>query len=217
MLYRLAVLALLLCTPLLVLAGTINPDGTWYEFSFVGTGVLARGCFPADPAPEALDCIPSSSGNSVPLDAPPWTFTALTPVFLTVTDAFLYGDAFRVFDCSGLSLLDCVNPAINPPITDRLVLTTSPPVSSALGGCGDDPAVCLLDPLASHGMMVLPISPSGSYSLAIVPYAVDFAGAAYLQVAPVPEPPAGLLIAAGLIGLTCVAHRRRASDNERKR
>jgi hypothetical protein len=199
MLCRVILLAFFLTAPRLALAGTIAPGGTWYEFSFTGAGAPALGCYPADPSPNALNCVPSSAGNSVFLDTPPWGFSTSAPVSLTVTDAFLYGDAFQVFqNCN--ATLDCVeNPA-------NLILTTPAPVSSAVGGCGDNPAVCVLDPLASHGTTVLD---PGSYSLAIVPYAADFAGAAYFQVAPVPEPGTTLLIVTSFVGLIAAAPKLR--------
>ena len=69
---------------------------TWYEFSFFEVGILAQGCPPADPL--GFDCIPSSGTPTVFADPPPWTFTAGSDVVLTVTDAFLHGDGFDVFD-----------------------------------------------------------------------------------------------------------------------
>src|SRR5438045_1800298 len=77
-------------------AGAITFN-TWHEFGFSTAGTPATGCDPADPA--GPFCISSSGTVTDFLDAPPWTFTA--PAFgaiLTVTDAFLAGDRFQVFD-----------------------------------------------------------------------------------------------------------------------
>src|SRR5205807_246059 len=82
----------------------------------------ATGCDPADPA--GPFCIPSSGTPTEFLDAPPWTFVApAAGALLTVTDAFLAGDRFQVFDF-GASLG-----------------LTSAPVGNA--DCGDDPIPCL--------------------------------------------------------------------------
>ena len=77
-------------------AGPILSD-VWYEFGFTDVGVDATGCDPADPA--GAFCIPSSGTPTVFLDAPPWTFLASAAgATLTVTDAFLSGDQFELFD-----------------------------------------------------------------------------------------------------------------------
>jgi hypothetical protein len=65
-------------------AGPITVGGPWNEFSFTSAGSLQRG--PADPG--GLGCIPSSSGNSYFVGAPPWTFVAPSDgLTLTVTEA----------------------------------------------------------------------------------------------------------------------------------
>jgi hypothetical protein len=51
-------------------AGPIAVGGPWNEFSFTTAGTLAKGCAPADPG--GLGCVPSSSGNSHFVGAPPW-------------------------------------------------------------------------------------------------------------------------------------------------
>jgi hypothetical protein len=160
----------------------------WFEFSFTTTGVEARGCFPADPADSALDCIPSSAGNTLLAPAPPWVFTVQPPfATLIVTDAFLHGDAFVVFD----------NDA------EPIFLTPVVPVDG--NGCGDNPVTCLADPNASHATFELT---PGSHSITITPYAIGDAGAAYFEVVPAPEPCEwpGLVIS-GIVA--CAALRRR--------
>ncbi len=79
------------------LMGPVPTGGPWIEFAFFGKGSSATGCSPADPA--GPGCAPSSAGNSVFGSAPPWTFTAPAGgANLTVTDAFLRGDQFEIFD-----------------------------------------------------------------------------------------------------------------------
>jgi hypothetical protein len=75
----------------------VEVGGPWLEFSFGEEGSFAQGCAPADPAGQ--DCTPSSAGNSVFGGPPPFTFTLPDAGgVLTVTDAFLTGDEFEVFD-----------------------------------------------------------------------------------------------------------------------
>ncbi len=115
--------------------GPVPVSGQWIEFAVGQTGSFATGCQPADPA--GPSCTPSSAGNSVFGDAPPWTFTAPPQgATLTVTDAFMYGGTFEVFDF-GVSI------------------GTTPSVPVGGGTCGDNPDVCLTDPLSSHGVFTL--------------------------------------------------------------
>ena len=139
-------------------AGAI-PLNRWMEFSFYDVGVQARGCFPADPADSALDCFGSSANNSMFAGAPSWTFTSASAILLTLTDAFLYGDSFNLYDHGSL-------------------VGATPSVSNNGLGCGDNPAVCSADPLASHRTFLL--SP-GSHSIDIVASATADAGAAYFR------------------------------------
>ena len=57
-----------LVAPTVLLADLVTNQ--WYEFSFTAAGVQAQGCFPADMSATALDCIPSSAGNTVFAKAP---------------------------------------------------------------------------------------------------------------------------------------------------
>ena len=94
-----------------------------------------------------------------------------------MTDAFLRGDVFNVYDFGAL------------------IGTTS--AVAASGSCGDDPMPCLADPLASSGVFALA---KGAHSLeikaAVSPYN---AGAAYFRVDVIPEPGAALLFGVGLL------------------
>jgi hypothetical protein len=157
--------------------------GVWYEFSFTAVGVDAQGCFPEDPA--GLACTPSAGTPTSFAPAPPWTFD-IGPAGgeLVVTDAFLYGDSFDVFNFGAAF--------------------GSTPLVAQGGGCGSDPVVCAADPLASTGIFALA---PGSYSLTIQPSAVvGSGGAAYFTVTQVPEP--GLL-ALTMLGAGAILARRR--------
>ncbi len=143
-------------------AGPIAIGGPWNEFSFAGPGSVAKGCAPADPG--GSGCVPSSSGDSHFVGAPPWTFTAPSDgVTLTVTDAFQKGDTFEVLD-------------MGVPIGN----TSAVPVNPA--SCGSDPATCVTDPTVSHG--VFNLGP-GAHSLTIRMVTSPFGGgAAYFRVDP---------------------------------
>jgi hypothetical protein len=162
-------------------AAAIQPNGAWYEFSFFDVGTQARGCFPADPDNTALDCIPSSGTPTVFAPAPAWTFTVTTSyATLIVTDAFLHGDVFDVFDGGGL-----------------IFSTSSVPVDGT--GCGDDPVPCLNDPSASHGIFHLG---PGAHSITVTPTQIYDGGAGYFNVSEAPEPATVFVFGAGLLAIT---------------
>ena len=153
--------------------------GTWYEFAFGAAGVPATGC---------LSCVPSSGTPTVYADTPPWTFASTLPALLTVTDAFLYGDAFDVFDFGGL-------------------IGATPAVGAPGGGCGDDPALCLADPLSSHAVFILA---AGAHSITITPNVSPWGGgAAYFKWDAVPEPGTYALFGLGLAVLAALRARAR--------
>ena len=165
--------------PMLVTPAGLHADtlatNQWYEFSFYSAGVMAQGCYPADPSPTALNCLPSAGNDAILAPAPPWEFDlSATGGTLIVTDAFLYGDAFTISD-------------YNVDLATTFTFTT-PPVSYTGAGCGSDPAVCVDDPSSSHG--AFPLEP-GLQLITITPYATADAGAAYFEVATAvitPEP-----------------------------
>jgi hypothetical protein len=188
------VAALLLATSFKVRADAVDP-GFWYEFSFTDVGVEARGCFPEDLDPSALDCVPSSASNSRFAPAPPWTFTLTAPARITVTDAFLHGDSFDVFDSFN------GGPA-------QLIFST-PLVTADGAGCGDNPEVCVRDIFASHARFLLD---AGRHAITIRPTAIADAGAAYFFI--VPEPgSASLAGIAGAIGFFLARMRRMRGVN----
>jgi hypothetical protein len=167
-------------------AGAI-PANTFLQFGFAEAGLAATGCDPADPA--GPFCIPSSGTPTSFLDAPPWTFTADTDSTLRVIDVFESGDQFEVFDF-GISI----------------GLTSVP---DGITDCGDDPAVCLVEPGMSTAAFLLA---AGSHSITLIPtLSLGEGGAGYLfLVAVVPEP--GTLGLALLTGLFVLGFSRRTLD-----
>src|SRR5215467_4270887 len=151
-------------------ADTVTPS-VFLEFAFSDAGTPATGCQLADPS--GAFCIPSSGTATSFLGSPPWTISFPSQGGeLTVTDAFLAGDRFQIFDF-GTS-----------------IGLTSVPFGTA--DCGDDPVVCLATPGISEGSFLLG---GGNHSLTIIPTLSGGGGAAYLRVDPVPEPSLWILTA----------------------
>jgi hypothetical protein len=123
----------------------------WYEFTFGGVGVMARGPQPADPLGGFIG-VPGVNAQAAP--APPWTFTAgPTGVNFDVTDSFDPGDAFEIRDFGnpiGMTNMVPVGPQteINP-----------------------DPSFA--NPAYSHGTFFLD---PGPHSITIFPTASPFGG-----------------------------------------
>jgi hypothetical protein len=151
---------------------------TWQEFGFGTAGTPATGCDPADPS--GGFCIPSSGTLTSFLGAPPWTFLAPAQgAILVVTDAFLAGDRFQVFDFGA-----------------SIGLTSVP---SGSADCGDDPVPCLSTAGVSNGLFSLA---SGNHSLTITPtLAPGGGGSGYLRVDAVPEPNALIPLGGGLVAM----------------
>jgi hypothetical protein len=152
-------------------------SGTWLEFGF-GEGENT-------PAFSCPGCTPSGGGNSTFVDDPDWTFTSPFNVFVILTDAFLHGDTFEIFD---FGISQGVTPGV---IADGAVSGPDP----------SDPAFTSLDPLYSHS--IFSFAP-GAHSLSINVANSPFeGGAGYFQLvtrqAPIPEPGAWLLLGSGLI------------------
>jgi MYXO-CTERM domain-containing protein len=143
-------------------AGAISP-GTWYRFSFGGTDTF----------------VDAADGN-----ASPWTFTApAIGATFTVTDGFLHGDQFEVYD---FDVSQGTTPAV---------------AADSLGTCAD-PDICVTDALYSSRGYFLG---SGNHSITIrmanSPYG---SGGAWFRWdeggSRVPTPAAFGLMALGLVG-----------------
>jgi hypothetical protein len=156
--------------------------GPWYEFGFDPNHTPGvSGCQPADPAG-----VPCRAGvGSLNLDAPPWTFIAPSLVSLTVTDAFLSGDSFSVFDFGTL-------------------VGSTPSVPLAGISCGFDPSVCLADPAFSHATFLLS---AGAHSLTLVVQPAQILGEGFFRVQAVPEP-SYMMAIAGMVAFVLVKSRR---------
>jgi hypothetical protein len=185
-----AVMLSVLAAPAGLFADTLLPN-QWYEFSFTTAGIQALGCYPADQSPTALNCLPSAGNNAIFAPTPTWEFVvAANSATLIVTDAFLYGDSFDVYD-GGVKIF------------------STPTVAYTGTGCMSNPVVCLADPNSSHASFVLG---SGLQPITITPNEIGDAGAAYFELVetiPTPEPPElapMLLTAVG--GLFVYARRR---------
>jgi hypothetical protein len=161
----------------------IEGNTNWYEFLFRGSNPTgATGC-------TVSDCGPSSGGNSeFATGSGIWEFNSTTGGAFTITDAFLAGDYFRVYDWG------------------NLVLTT--PTVAFGAGCGSDPVDCLVDPLMSHGSVGYD-SGYHKFSIEVFGPGGSADGAAYFRTDPVPEPASMLLFGTGALGLAARFRRRR--------
>jgi len=160
--------------------------GTWYEFGFdPGHSSAAAGCLPVDPA--GVPCRPPDPGVvSVLLGAPPWTFSSPSAVVLTITDVFLAGDNFQVFD------------------NGTLIGSTNVPLQFL--SCGINPDVCLTNPNFAHGSFLMS---SGAHSITIGVMPAQILGEGFFRVDAVPEPSTLSLLALGLGCFIATTVRRR--------
>ena len=151
--------------------------GTWYEFGFdpAHSFTTVPGCFPADPM--GVPCPPPDPGVvSTFLGAPPWTFSLSTLGLLTITDVFLPGDSFQVFD------------------NGALIGSTNVVPSTGIS-CGINPDACLTNPNFSHG--AFPVS-AGPHSITVGVSPAQILGEGFFRVDAIPEPSTLLLLASGV-------------------
>jgi hypothetical protein len=126
--------------------------GLWMEFLFLESGSFGGAC---------TECIPPASDNAVLGGRPPWKFTAPPAgARLTITDAFLFGDRFEVFDF-GVSI-------------------GQTPAVAATGDCGEDPEICVVSSSASHATFNLSAGPH-EITIQAIDSPFDL-GAAYFRV-----------------------------------
>ena len=137
--------------------------GLWQEFAFAGPGSFATAC---------VACTPSSGGNSQFAPNPPWTFFILGPKAgnLTVTDAFVRGDVFQVYDFG-------------------VPLGTTSAVPTDAGCNNSDPENCL----GINSSRVYALSP-GPHSITIEAVASPYgSGAAYFRARSASCPPVPIM------------------------
>jgi hypothetical protein len=149
--------------------------GQWYTFGFAGVGSpLASTC--KTTCENGID--PPSI--ALPSDAP-WTITLPAAGQLIVTDAFVPGDRFSLFDNGGL------------------LGDTSVPVIDQTSSCDNDISACLAFVEISKGIFALG---AGDHSLSGTAIQSPFGGGVgYFEVSLVPEPATAALIALPLIVL----------------
>ena len=152
--------------------------GTWYEFGFgdVDSALVNGSTF-----------VPLVNPATTAAPDPAWTFTLTIPGTLFVTDAFLSGDQFEIFNY-GASLG-----------------TTSVPMQGS--NCGDDLSCALADANFSSG--TFPLAP-GDYAITGSAILSPFAGGAgAFRVSEVPLPAAAPLFLSMLAGIGFVARTRK--------
>ena len=151
-------------------------------------------------APASADALPESTwtgfvfGGVGSVAAPDFTFVSDAPGdTLTVTDAFLKGDSFDVYDFGAL-----------------IGSTSMVPASSS--NTTSDPDAAFADPTYSHGVFALGV---GAHDISLVTSVSPFGGGgAYLRrdpaMASTPEPgTVALLCSMGLTGAGFLARRKR--------
>jgi hypothetical protein len=189
--FRCVILACSFAIPLSEAAASpITIDGQWYQFGFdPNHSPMAAGCLPTDPT--GVPCRPPDPGvNSLFLGTPPWTFSSAVTVEFTITDAFLLGDYFDVYDFG--------------------TLIGSTPIVALGANCGLNPDVCLADPRFSHAVFTLA---PGAHSITIGVHEAQILGEGFFRVTAVPEPSTLLLLGSSVAGLLV---RRRARKSKRR-
>jgi hypothetical protein len=162
-------------------ADPVNPN-TWYGFNF---GAAISDAFAG----------PSGINYSSAPDAP-WTFTSIGGARVTITDGFIEGDIFTLYD------------------NGNAIGSTTFVVNTGTDSGATDPVTALTIPGLSHGFFSLG---PGSHSLIIqiVQNATGYpnGGTAWFEVqnctCPAPLPTTSLLLGSGLLGLAGLRLRRK--------
>jgi len=148
----------------IVAAVDVSPNGGWFEFSFSTPNTMVNGCPHVDEP--FFNCKASEGTPTNFATAPPWNFDCpIKGCLLTVTDAFLYGDSYEIYEH----------------ITGQPVLIGTTPlvVQGDEFGCGNDPEVCIDDPKISWG--VFPLGP-GPHSISMMVDPMVMHGAGYFKI-----------------------------------
>jgi hypothetical protein len=154
----------------------VSPNAGWFEFSFSEPNTMVKGCPHVDEP--FFNCLPSKGTPTNFATDPPWAFDCpLKGCRLTVTDAFLFGDSFQIFDhITGVPVLIGTTPTVQ---------------ESDEEGCGDDPKVCIQDSRVSSGIFSLEAGPH-LISMTVDPMVSE--GAAYFKIESHDGPIAGNLL-----------------------
>lgn len=160
-------------------------DPLWYEYAF--------GLAPSF-ATEGSGTVPSSGGNSQPAPDPAWTYFFPSGTRLTVTDAFIEGDIFTVYDF-GVA-----------------IGSTTFVANTGINSGTSDPAVALGIAGLSKGFFSL-LPGAHSITIEVVQNALGTtSGAAFFRVdpcPPIPIPPTVYLLGSSLVGLIGFRRRRK--------
>jgi hypothetical protein len=166
-------------------------DGPWMRFKFLESGSYATGGCTAE-----TGCEPMVETNYVyvELGDSPWEITLAGAALLRITDAFMKGDTYAVYD-NGVE-----KPILETPgVAEFAMLLPN----------SDNPGFCYEDPSFSHGAIVLA---QGEHSLTIkVLYSPFGYGDAYFRIDRIistPEPLSIMLLGFGFLGLGAIRRSR---------